>query len=158
MGLEHMTEKITKLEIARRQIDTAIELLFSKKDLCSIVTLAAAGEEILGRLLRRRGKQPALDRMISDTYAIVREILPGYKGELPNEKYLVEKANYARNHLKHLDRPDLFELELELFNSAFSMLVRSVENYEKVNGQISEQMERFNILTKRVQDNFTNSS
>jgi hypothetical protein len=43
------------IDIAVRQIDTAIELLLDGKDSFSVLTLAGAGEEILGRLLERAG-------------------------------------------------------------------------------------------------------
>jgi hypothetical protein len=55
--------EFTKKEIARRQIDTAIALFFAAEDFVSITTLAGAGEEIMGSLLRRAGKVSMRDHL-----------------------------------------------------------------------------------------------
>ena len=41
--------KFHKIEVARKQPDTAIALFFADGDPCSIITLAAASEEVLGQ-------------------------------------------------------------------------------------------------------------
>jgi hypothetical protein len=147
-----MTEKILKLEIARRQIETALDLFFGKKDMCSVVTLAGAGEEILGRLLKHRGEDPALSRLIGDVKSIAKELWPEY--EFPGEKYFADKANLARNLLKHLDDPNVETLELDLFYEAFAMLNRAIENYQKLGGELSEKMKRFQELLDTVRKRF----
>jgi hypothetical protein len=48
-------EQITKLNAAQRQLKTAIRLYFQDGDMVSIHTLAAAAQEVLRSLLRKRG-------------------------------------------------------------------------------------------------------
>jgi hypothetical protein len=52
--------KVTKMEVARRQIDTAIELYFLEKDPVSIHQLATAAYEVLSDLNKHRGGAPML--------------------------------------------------------------------------------------------------
>ncbi len=40
--------RLHKIEVAARQLDTAIALFFADGEPCSIITLAAASEEVLG--------------------------------------------------------------------------------------------------------------
>ena len=40
--------KMHKIEVAQRQLDTAIDLFFSEGDPCAVIALAEASEEVLG--------------------------------------------------------------------------------------------------------------
>ena len=48
--------KLHKTEIARHQIDTAIDLFLEDKDFISALTLAGVGEELTGKLIERAGE------------------------------------------------------------------------------------------------------
>ena len=48
------------IEIATRQIDTACRIFISGEDFVSALTLAGAGEEVLGKVLAGRGKYTIL--------------------------------------------------------------------------------------------------
>jgi len=52
--------KVTKLEAARSQIETAIELWFNGGDDISILALAAASHEVIHRLYRNKGMKDLL--------------------------------------------------------------------------------------------------
>jgi hypothetical protein len=52
--------KVTKLDAARRQLDTAIELWFHDADPVSIHTLVFASHEIIHRLFKRQGGKDLL--------------------------------------------------------------------------------------------------
>ena len=90
------TMKVSKLDAARRQLDTAIRLYFSNADVVSIHTLAAAAYNIIHDVSKKRGAAAMLVKgsLIEDARAEVRD------------KLRVE-FNKAENFFKHADRdPD----------------------------------------------------
>lgn len=95
--------KIHKIEIAQRQIDTAIELFLNDKDFVSALTLAGAGEEITGKLLERKGERNMVQKLHSwyqDTTGTKIEF-----GEF------CRRTNLARNTLKHANDPEEDEVK-----------------------------------------------
>lgn len=93
-----MTEQIptihlSKIDIAKRQLETAITLYFQRADPVSIHTLAAAAYDVLHDVCKSRGGKS----IIKNTEMI-------RKGK--NRAYLKE-VNEAQNFFKHADRdPD----------------------------------------------------
>ena len=84
---------ITKLEAARRQLETAIRLYFSEADPVSIHTLTLAAYDIIRNVSKKRGGSPM----------VIKDELP----ELVNPKYkkmFRDKLNEAQNFFKHADR------------------------------------------------------
>ncbi|OAI26104.1 hypothetical protein [Methylomonas koyamae] len=108
-----------KAEIARRQIEAASELFFSGGDFLAVVTLAGAAEEILGKLIKRRGETAMIDRLVE----LDRQLTGGRSFKIVNKE-----INGIRNALKHADDPNEDELEIEA-GSAIAMLSRAVVNY-----------------------------
>jgi hypothetical protein len=112
--------RLTKKEIARRQIDTAIELFFEAKDFVSITTLAGASEEIIGALLRCAGKSNTIDHLVDFAK---REGGPEW-----DASKVSAVINKARNNFKHANDPNEDEMEYG-FDEAIAMLTRAVVNY-----------------------------
>jgi hypothetical protein len=81
---------LTKLEAAKRQLETAITLYFNDADPVSIHTLVSASHEILAALNKEAGNTPTI---ISDSL-----INEGYKKEF--RKWMKE----PRNFFKHADK------------------------------------------------------
>jgi hypothetical protein len=52
--------KLSKLDVARRQLDAAVEMWFSEKDPVPIHTLASAAHEVFSSLCRHRGLPPLM--------------------------------------------------------------------------------------------------
>ena len=88
-----------KRQIALRQIETALRLLEAQDDLISVVTLAGAAEEILGKLVKREGKTSALDSLSSAAHGMYEYL---FGGEPLPPKHFIDRANLARNAFKHL--------------------------------------------------------
>jgi hypothetical protein len=84
---------LTKIEVARRQLVTAIRLFFDNADSVSVYTLGHAAAEILDRLCRHRGKM-------------------SFRGEIKSvhgftDKELKRIAELGKDFFKHADRdPD----------------------------------------------------
>ena len=112
--------KLTKKEIARRQIDTAIELFFGAKDFVSITTLAGASEEILGALLRRAGKGNTFDHLV--------DFARREGGPVWDASKVGAVINKARNNFKHANDSNEDEMEFS-FDEAIAMLMRAIANY-----------------------------
>lgn len=93
---------ITKADAARRQIETAIDLLFLDKDKISIHTLTMAGFGILKDLAEQRGPRDFLERAIASI-----------KEEKRGEFWQIMKA--PSNFLKHANRDPEDVLEFPVY-------------------------------------------
>jgi hypothetical protein len=96
-----MAELIKKLDGARRQLSTAIELYFADKDLVSTWTLAAAAYNVVRDINRQQSGSPMM-----------------LKEQLPNQVPARLRAKLAasiqgpENFFKHADRDPLASIEL----------------------------------------------
>jgi hypothetical protein len=104
---------ISKLDAAKRQLETAIVLYFHEADPVAIHTLSAAAHAILDDLSRTRGAPPTLKQSMSEM------VKPDYRKEFR------ERLDEARNFFKHADRdPDAslhfkpYQTELFMFDAA----------------------------------------
>lgn len=82
--------KVTKLEAARGQIETAIELFFTDKDPISIHTLTCAAYQILMDIGKTRGIAAVLKN-------------PSFV-QVDMQKLYLERINEAENFFKHAER------------------------------------------------------
>ena len=111
--------RIAKLDIAKRQLETASDLYFSGGDYLAVITLAGAAEEILGKLLQRQGKRAMIDALVD----LDKALTGGRSFET-----IRKEVNGARNALKHANEPNEDELTVEP-GEAIAMLGRAVVNY-----------------------------
>jgi len=111
--------QVSKLDIAKRQLETAIDLHFTGGDYLAVITLAGAAEEILGKLLQRQGDRA----MIDDLVELDRELTGGR----PFEE-IRKEANGARNSLKHANDPSEDQVTIDP-GEAIAMLARAIVNY-----------------------------
>lgn len=87
--------KISKLDAAKRQLETAILLYFNNADPVSIHTLIGAAHGLLANLIEARGGQSLMKLIIKDQ---VRK---------ENQKKVAKKFTLAREHFKHANQnPD----------------------------------------------------
>lgn len=144
--------KLHKKEIARRQIDTAIELFFRRKDYLSIVTLASAGEEIIGNLLERANSKNMVGYLVDLDKKLTGA---GRPFEVVNHE-----INGFRNSLKHAKDPNEDEIDVaQEQEHAIAMLSRAITNYNKLERRLSGRMEEFyDWLRQNRPDLFTSNS
>lgn len=132
--------KIHKIEAARRQLDTAISLFFLDGDPCSIITLAAASEEVLGTYSAGTWVKNNEDSIFSRMYneAMSRGLV--YKNKTEFSQKLV---NVTKNSLKHGN----VEQEQYVFFHEEEPLIRllhAIVNYQTGSGrEFSDAMNRF---------------
>ncbi len=126
----------SKLEIAEKQLDQALLLLFDHNDYICAVTLAGASEEILGKLLEENGEKHALNELIETCVAVSKQ---GF-GEEWNEKDIVKRANHFRNGFKHYTDGNPITVNRE---ATRDIIDRAICNYFALTGMESKLMERF---------------
>jgi len=97
------TIKVSKLDAARRQLETAVRLYFSEADPISIHTLTAAAYQVLSDLNRAQGGAPML-----------KEQIPTWVSPDATDR-VKRKLNEAANFFKHADRDhgDVLEFSQE---------------------------------------------
>jgi hypothetical protein len=140
-----MDDLPNQLLVSERQIDRAIQLFLDEADFYSSATLAGAAEEILGCLLREKGREPALDNMISTvlkllTPAEIDEITDARK--IGPRRGISRELNLYRNWLKHY-QPSQFELAIDAKDAAAELIDRALLNFVHLTEGQTIQMRRF---------------
>ena len=98
-------ETVTKLDAARRQLATAIELWFNERDTVSVYTLSHAAYEVIHDLGRKtRGRDLLFDSII-------------IKDEYRNEfvKHLKKPANFFKHGQRGPSKIEFYPLTSEMF-------------------------------------------
>lgn len=126
----------SKTQIAISQLNEAISLFVQERFLAAL-TLAGAAEEILGKLLVRRGELPA----IKESTAAIERLRAGtglpVMGDT-SEREFIDGWNQARNIAKHLIGNEGESVTLNLCDEAYWMIRRATANAEKLGLQVSE--------------------
>ncbi|WP_372825662.1 hypothetical protein [Polaromonas sp.] len=114
--------------IAEHQLLAAIKL-WQDEDYLSSLTLAGAAEEILGKRLRKIGREPSFDQMKSLIVALAR-----HDGESDPklEQTVGAMLNDTRNALKHYDGDE--SLSFDLRADCLELLERAIANYQALTG------------------------
>ena len=120
-----MTERTyDRLDLAKGQLDTALNLLLDHEDYPSAITLAGAAEEMFGRALTNRGGKSALDHSYDSMSDLYRTLCD----EKVDKRKFVAQENAARNALKHLQASEGTTIALDLKTAASWMLARAILN------------------------------
>lgn len=132
---------ITKLEAARRQLDTAIRLLFTQDDAVSVHTLAHAAFGILKGLADYHDE----NRVLNAAKSIAQRT---------NEKEFWKSFNRTGNYFKHADK-DATEVLSEVPEEENEALIHlAIEIYKDLNAPISTGIQVFDIWWRCI--NFEN--
>lgn len=126
-------------DLALSQLDTALRLYFAGDDYASVITLAGAADEVFGKLLTAAGKESSLESLKKAVCAIQERLY----GEPTPPKQIVDRANRAKNSLKHWDEGDPILVKIDLEQEAKDMLFRAIANYWLLEEKLSPAMEKF---------------
>lgn len=122
-----------KIEVARIQIETAIDHLINDQNFACGITLAGAAEEMLGNLLAAQGKNH-----------ILADLHPWYESTYQTEiKFsdLAKGANFVRDELKHGHTNSDPDFEIEVTKAMCTQMIqRAMINYPRVAGAPSPRM------------------
>jgi hypothetical protein len=114
---------ISKLDAAKRQLETAIRLYFQSVDPVSIHTLTAAAYNIIRNINEKRGGNPMLTK---------EKILEYVKAEF--QKMFRDKINEAENFFKHADRDHESTLTFNPCESEM-LILDACSQYYKLTGE-----------------------
>jgi hypothetical protein len=132
--------------IALEHLEEALRMYLDEKAYFAAITLAGAAEEILGKLAKHQGKENSIESLKK----AARQIHERVYGETIEPAAIADRANYARNKLKHVN-PGLEPLvTINVEEEAYDMLNRAIDNYWLVMEQLSPAMERFQREERRA--------
>ncbi len=120
-----------KIEVAKRQLDTAITLFLADGEPCSIVTLAAASGEVLGNYVDGKWIAANTNNMFNRMFEAAKIRGLPFKTQAEFSQKLV---NITKNALKHANQPD----EQYVFVDPEETVVRllhAVINYQLGSGE-----------------------
>lgn len=126
-------------DLARQHLETALALFAEGKDYGSVVTLAGAADEVFGKLLIAEGKECSLEAIKRAVAAIHLKLY----GEPTPQKQISDRANMAKNCLKHWDVGDPKIVKFDLKQESIDMLSRAIDNYWLLKEDLSPAMEWF---------------
>ena len=142
MKLEVITETLTNLDIAERQLERSIQLFLEEKDYISALTLAGAAEEILGKLLNKKDETHALSESIEACLKLNGINEHSSKSEIKkSEKGIANIANYYKNRVKHFNDEESLTFSVDFF--AAEVIERAIDNYCKYTQKETPQIVRF---------------
>lgn len=125
--------------VAREQLETAIRLFEEGHDFFSVITLAGAADEILGKLAKEAGASSSLDSLTAAAVAIHQHLFQ----EPGDAKWIADRANRARNALKHLNTAQGRTVTLDPVEEAIDMLDRAITNYWSLTLTLTPTMDRY---------------
>ncbi len=128
----------SKRSIAQAQLESALRLFQAGEDFISVITLAGAAEEILGKLLTSQSRSNSLDSLKQAVAAMHEHLF----GEQLESSAVAERANRARNALKHL-RAGGDPVSLDLHEEAVDMLNRAIDNFWILDETFTPAMQTF---------------
>jgi hypothetical protein len=126
-------------DLALAQLETALRLFTEGKDFASVITLAGAADEIFGKFLASSGHENSLEVLKKAVSAIHEKLY----GEATAPKHIADRANRAKNNLKHWDDGDPLIIKHDLVEEARDMLNRAIDNYWALEEKLTPAMERF---------------
>jgi hypothetical protein len=126
-----------RLDIATRQLETAVVLFLSDGDRYSVITLAGAASGILDQLVLNQGKEPFLD--------FARQVRTAQSGVTPARgKYNKHiKDHMGIDAMKHHGPNDPPEIELDVEAAAERAVTRAIADYIELKGQEDVFVKRF---------------
>jgi hypothetical protein len=125
-------------DLALAQLETALRLFAEGQEYASVITLAGAADEIFGKFLVSSGRENSLEALTKAVAAIHEKLY----GEPTAPKHIAERANLAKNSLKHWDKDNQI-VKLDLAQEARDILNRAIDNYWMLEEKLTPAMERF---------------
>ena len=140
--------RITKTAIAQTQLIEAIDLFLAGRYI-SATTLAGAAEEIFARLLNQNKEASVVEKSFQAIHEI-RERLGIAAMGTKTKNEIFNEWNAARNALKHHGKTDDETITINLFDEAYWMIQRAIENAKALGVRISNQLDFENWIIQNI--------
>ena len=131
-------ERHDRKHMALSQLETALRL-YLERDYYAAITLSGAADEVFGQLLKAQGKEPEIESIKRSVAAIFEHL----RGRSLDPQRVAERANHARNALKHWNNGQPLAVEFDALEEARDMIDRAISNYWALESKLSPSMERF---------------
>ncbi|WP_428087180.1 hypothetical protein [Candidatus Thioglobus sp.] len=138
---------IKKVDIAVEFLDLAVQLYLKDKNYSSVIHLAGASEELLGKALESKGQNHILKEKSIEIIEGVKKIF-GLKVE---EKNACGEINRVKNEIKHWNNGEDMCADLEF--SASVILQRAFKNYHSYFERQHNEHRNFVIKKTKNQSN-----
>ena len=144
---------MSKAELAKTQLEDAIDLFLSGKRI-SVITLAGAAEEIFSRLLNIKKENSASEETWENIELIRNKTGLPYAG-VRTKSDAFREWNQFKNALKHHSGKDEDPIEFSPFDAAYEMINRANINADKL-GIIARNRQEYeswlieNIYTSKI--------
>ena len=126
-------------QMALVQLETALRVYFEGRDYYSVISLAGAADEIFGQLLAAKGIDNSLESMKKSAVAMHKQLT----GNSIDGTAIAQRANLARNALKHWSAGQPLIVAFDAYEEAQDMLHRAIDNYWALDHNLSPAMERY---------------
>ncbi|NOH95512.1 hypothetical protein [Vibrio sp. 99-70-13A1] len=120
-----------KQDLAIDHLNLALSLYVKNENMASVIHLAGAAEEMLGKIVRFTNKENAKDALFRQMHTWWQQVL---NTDTPKNSVLDKTVLNAKNTVKHINGKDDLTVELDLKKQARQLLDRAVENYHKIPG------------------------
>jgi len=134
-----MIDTYQSYDVAIEQLHTALELYFEGKYYFSVITLAGAAEEILGKAAKAQKGYNSLEMYAKAQMGMHKKI----KNEDLPLKDFIDYQNHYKNKTKHVNPSKEPKLTLDKREEAIDMLNRAIDNYLIVFDGFTPPMKQF---------------
>lgn len=114
-----------RIDLAREQLDVALEIFLSHRSHVSALTLAGAAEEIFGKSLALRGEKTTLQHK----HSIIAPVEELFQHKRYNWKEFITEENRVRNAVKHMKDETEATVVADIEDEALWLIVRACDNY-----------------------------
>jgi hypothetical protein len=147
-SLSMTSQTCHRIDLAREQLEMALDAFLQRHRFASAITLASAAERVLGQALRHDGKKAVLDWKFEATDLVHTDL----HGKALDEGNFTAAESRVSNALRNFDKTDAPDFEADLEEAACWMLVRACENAHRL-GLTVQGFDTFNEwFYKRVVD------
>lgn len=117
-----------RVDLAKEQLDVALEIFLSCKSYVSALTLAGAAEEIFGKSLTQRGEKTTLQH----EHSIIAPVEEMLQHKPYNWKEFIAEKNRVRNAAKHMSDKAESTISADIEDEALWLIVRACDNYRRL--------------------------
>ena len=145
-------KEILSSDIALEQLETALRLFKETEEYISVITLAGAAEEILGKACREQGIKNAVEEKLHSFYLLRRIRFGGNASaeKAKSDKVLTTRLNHVRNKAKHINPVQEPTLVLHAEGEARDLINRALHNWWALGLPYSPSMLEFRNHDKNV--------
>jgi hypothetical protein len=128
-----------RIDLAKEQLEIALEMFLKRCSFVSALTLAGAAEEILGKTLIQRDEKTTLQH----EYLLIKPVENLFREKPYDWREFIEKKNRVRNAAKHLKEASKATITANFEDEALWMIVRACDNHMRLGLEPTPLMQEF---------------